>query len=254
LESLKTEAIVLRIVPWSETSLIVTLWTREYGKIGAVAKGARRPKSPFESGIDLLANSSVVFLSKSGDNLDLLTEAKLLRRFRSGQQNLLCLYAGFYVAEFLLRMTEENFAIAELFDYSKATLESLDNLTIPSEVVLRFELHALRLLGHSPCLETCAGCSQELSITSSLMILFSPEAGGVLCNECVRGQRGLLRVHKETIHHLSRLQALEFDDPSSLAIIPKPFRREVRLIINRFCSAIQQRAFDLHPFLEGLGR
>ena len=55
----KSEAIVLRVVPWSETSMVVTLFTRDFGKLSAIARGARRLKSPFESALDLLAKSQV---------------------------------------------------------------------------------------------------------------------------------------------------------------------------------------------------
>ena len=79
----KSLAIVLRVVDFGETSAIVTLFTEELGKIGALAKGARRPKGPFESALDLLAVCRIVFLHKSSDALDLLTEAKLERRFRA---------------------------------------------------------------------------------------------------------------------------------------------------------------------------
>ena len=75
----KATAIVIRTIEFSETSLVVTLFTREFGKIGALAKGARRLKSPFEAALDLLALCRVVFLHKSSEALDLLTEAKLLR-------------------------------------------------------------------------------------------------------------------------------------------------------------------------------
>jgi DNA repair protein RecO (recombination protein O) len=78
---------------------VVTLWTEGFGKISAIAKGARRLKSPFESALDLLSRSSVVFLTKTGDTLDLLTEAKLQRRFRSAQRGLLPLYCGFHAVE-----------------------------------------------------------------------------------------------------------------------------------------------------------
>ena len=78
----KATALVLRVVEWSETSSIVTLLTREFGKVRGLAKGARRPKGPFESALDLLSSCQVVFLRKSSDALDLLTEAKLQRRFR----------------------------------------------------------------------------------------------------------------------------------------------------------------------------
>ena len=84
----KATAIVLRTVEFSETSLVVTLFTREFGKLGALAKGARRLKNPFESALDLLALCRIVFLHKSSDALDLVTEAKLLRRFRPAGREL----------------------------------------------------------------------------------------------------------------------------------------------------------------------
>ena len=63
----KVQAIVIRVVEFSETSCVVTLFTREFGKISGLAKGARRPKSPFESALDLLAVCRIVFLHKSSD-------------------------------------------------------------------------------------------------------------------------------------------------------------------------------------------
>src|SRR5215510_10870293 len=88
MSSEKATAIVLRVVEFSETSSVVTLFTREFGKIHALAKGARRPKGPFESALDLLGLCHVVFLRKSSGALDLLTEAKLQRRFRPPERDL----------------------------------------------------------------------------------------------------------------------------------------------------------------------
>ncbi len=81
----KTLALVLRAVEFSETSSVVTLFTRDFGKIRGLAKGARRPKGPFESALDLLSLCRLVFLRKSSEALDLLTEAKLERRFSAGE-------------------------------------------------------------------------------------------------------------------------------------------------------------------------
>ena len=72
----KTTAIVLRTVEFSETSLIVTLLTRDFGLVSALAKGARRPKGPFEGALDLLAVCRVVLIRKNTDALDLLTESQ----------------------------------------------------------------------------------------------------------------------------------------------------------------------------------
>ena len=95
---------------------MVTLFTREFGKIRALAKGARRPKGPFESALDLLGLCRIVFLRKSSDALDLLTEAKLERRFRPPGGNLSNLYAAYYVAELLNELTDDYDPHPELFD------------------------------------------------------------------------------------------------------------------------------------------
>ena len=93
------DALVLRTVDFSETSRIVTLYTRQFGKIEALAKGGRRLKSSFESSLDILAQNSVTFIQKRGDVLDLLTESKLIRRFRVHHANLAGTIGGCYVAE-----------------------------------------------------------------------------------------------------------------------------------------------------------
>ena len=77
----KAQALVLRTTDWSETSRIATLWTREFGKVRALAKGGRRLKSNFENALDLLTLCSIVFLRKSSGGLELLTEAQVLERF-----------------------------------------------------------------------------------------------------------------------------------------------------------------------------
>ena len=106
----------MRLVDFSETSSVVTLFTREFGKVQALAKGGRRPKGPFESALDLLALCRIVFLRKSSDALDLLTEAKLERRFRPPAGSLPALYAGYYMAELLGKLTDNYDPHPELFD------------------------------------------------------------------------------------------------------------------------------------------
>ena len=77
----KALALVVRGTDWSETSRITTLFTREFGKVRALAKGGRRLKSAFENALDLLTHCSIVFLRKSSGSLDLLTEARVVQRF-----------------------------------------------------------------------------------------------------------------------------------------------------------------------------
>lgn len=201
----KTQAIVLRVVDFSETSCIVTLFTRDFGKIGALAKGARRPKSPFESALDVLAVCRIVFLHKSSDSLDLLTEAKLERRFRAAQKNLAGLYAGYYVAELLRELTDTGDPHPELYAAADTTLQQIDRDGPVGALVLRFELNALRVLGHLPALGACAACGRGVEATRNGRVPFGIRAGGVLCPLCRPGQRHVISVTRGALEALRQL-------------------------------------------------
>jgi len=249
----KSEAIVLRVVPWSETSMVVTLFTRDFGRVSAIARGARRLRSPFESSLDLLAKSQIVFIQKSNDSLDLLTESKLIRRFRSGQIALLPLYCGYYVAELLLGLTQDNQSARELYDVSDRTLVDLDAGQSEAEVVLRFEMQVLKLLGHLPTFRLCASCGNPVqSDGKGPGALLGIVAGGILCGDCVPGQQSVIRIRNPTLEILMAYACQEWS--SNPMPIHAEHRGEVRFVMERFVSNLADRRLRLTDFLEDLKR
>src|SRR5262245_5308590 len=146
----KTDALVIRQTDFSETSKVVTFFTREFGKISAIAKGARRLKGPFEAAIDLLSVCRIVFIRKSSGGLDILTEAQLASRFRPAERDLLCLYGGYYVAELLCDLTEDYDPHPILFDEAVKTLQLLAEGLQAERGIIRFELIVLREIGQLP--------------------------------------------------------------------------------------------------------
>src|SRR5580692_1604735 len=111
----KALALVVRGTDWSETSRIATLFTREFGKVRALAKGGRRLKSNFDVAFDLLNVCQVVLIRKSSEGLDLLTEARMEERFPILRENLAALYAGYYFAELLADGCQDYDSHPELF-------------------------------------------------------------------------------------------------------------------------------------------
>jgi DNA repair protein RecO (recombination protein O) len=234
---------VIRVVDFSESSCVVTLFTREFGKITAVAKGARRPKGPFESAIDLLALVRVVFLRKAADVLDLLTEAKLERRFRAATHSLAHLYAGYYVAELLNDLTDEDDPHADLFEDAERTLQALDARAPVATTILRFEIAALLRLGHRPALDTCVTCGED--VTSLPRVPFGLVAGGVLCPRCRPGQRTVISLSAAARNALRQ----EFAElPSTTEIDPK-LRGELRGLLNQYLSHLIGHRPKMHAFL-----
>jgi DNA repair protein RecO (recombination protein O) len=242
----KTQAIVLRVVDFSETSCIVTLFTEHFGKIGALAKGARRPKSPFDSALDLLALCRIVFIDKSGDVLDLLTEARLERRFRSASRDLSRLYAGYYVAELLLELTELGDPHPELYQRADDTLLALDRAGPVAETVLQFEVATLRLLGHWPALDACVLCGTPASAGQD-RVLFGQLAGGLLCPRCRQGQRQVVSVSREGHETLRQLAGA--DSGECVGQIEPRVRGELRGLLNHYVANLLGHPPRLQAYL-----
>src|SRR5262249_13702411 len=147
-----------------------------------LAKGGRRLKSNFESSLDLLTVCCIVLLRKSSGSLDLLTEARVVQRFPRLRADLQALYAGYYVAELLGELTEENDPHPLLFEETVETLGALGNPGVETGMRLaRWELGLLRELGYSPALDQCGVCAAPVT---GEPVAFSPAAGGVLCPAC----------------------------------------------------------------------
>lgn len=243
----KSLAIVLRTIDFSETSVVVTLFTEGFGKISALAKGARRPKGPFESALDLLSVIRIVFLHKSSDALDLLTEAKLERRFRAGSRDLARLYAGYYVAELLTELTDQGDPHPELFQAARRTLAELDGEASVAATILRFELTALRLLGHLPSLEDCVGCG--VAVKSAGRVAFGQMAGGVLCPDCRAGHRQVVSVSAAALEAMRRTTEATEDEWNDLELEPN-IRGELRGVLNNYVAHLLGHRPRMHDYLK----
>jgi DNA repair protein RecO (recombination protein O) len=246
MSSEKASALVLRVTDFSETSLVVSLFTREFGKIGALAKGARRLKNPFESALDVLTLCRIVFLHKSSEALDLVTEAKLVRRFRPAKGNLAGLYAGYYVAELLGDMTDDNDPHPELFDLADETLAALAAGDVVHRRLARFELGALRFLGHSPALEQCAECGTAVELTGR--VAFGGIHGGVLCRECRQGKSQVVSVSAGVLRTMAQLADMETQTWRRMEINARMLG-ELRGVLNHYMSHLLGRKPRMYDYL-----
>jgi DNA repair protein RecO (recombination protein O) len=241
----KDRALVLRFIEFSESSAVVTLFTREFGKIHALAKGARRPKGPFESALDLLAECRIVFVRKSSGTLDLLTEAKLERRFRPPGRDLSSLYAGYYVAELLGELTDDYDPHPPLFDAAVDALASLAaGAGSVAAAVLRWELAALRVLGHLPSLDACVECGRPVAAAGR--VAFGMLAGGALCSNCRVGKRRVVSVSAPVMQTLIRFasESARASDP-----IDPGIGGELRAVMQQYLSHLVGHRLRMHPML-----
>ncbi len=241
-----SDAFAIRTVDFSESSLILTLFTREYGKIHAIAKGARRPKNPFESALDLLAQVNVMFIRKNGEVLDLLTEGKLLRRFRPDQTTIQGLNAGYYLAELIDLLTADADPMPELYDLAVQTLNGYQSGNDVPTLRTRFEWFFLEQIGHRLSLRNCVLCGDSVPLEGflqrSFAVPFLIEEGGVICPHCAKEPLSN-RPHFFPPDALLYLESLDRKEEISHGEpLRDPVRRAVRFLLDQTFLVLIGRA------------
>ena len=178
--SYSAQGLVIHRLNLGETDKICTLFTREFGKLSAVVKGARKAGSRLSGATELFTQSR--FLLASGKSLDIVTQCEIDAVYSDLRLDLERLARASYYCELLDRFTLERDAItsAELFDVTVDALKRLqaaatDDLDL---AVHAYELRLLDALGYAPVLDRCVRCDGPLY---GKLCGFSPILGGTLC-------------------------------------------------------------------------
>ena len=202
----RCDALTLRSSPLGESDLIVTVYSRERGKVRAVAKGARRSTSKLVGHLEPL---TLVRLSMSqGRDLDVVSQAQVLEAFPRLKANLDGIAKGVYVAELIDGFGPEASGNSPLFQLGVDVLGALAADPSQDMALRYFELHLLEVTGLLPELYRCVECRRELEPNAHR---FSPNLGGVLCAACnpvdahvrplsLRALKVLRMIHRSSIN------------------------------------------------------
>ncbi len=142
--------IILRTRPLTETSLIVHWLTPDWGRLATVAKGARRPKSPFAGKLDLFYTADFSFSRSRSSDLHNLREVKLLETHGAIREDILRLQQAGYAAAFLEQATETATPLPEIFELTRGFLKHLCGRAPQPQNIFALELKLLRELGLAP--------------------------------------------------------------------------------------------------------
>jgi DNA repair protein RecO (recombination protein O) len=149
-EYAKTTGIVLRHSPVTESSLIVTWLTRDFGKVRTIAKGARRTKSPFRGRVEPFHLDELVFLRSRRSDLHILHEVSILEPHRRLREDLKKLHTALYFCELADLATAPEHGEPRLFALLEAALAFLDANPPHPLLLCWFEINLLAALGFDP--------------------------------------------------------------------------------------------------------
>ena len=186
----RAEAIVIRSIDYSESSLVLSLFTREFGRVSALAKGAKRKSSKLTGHVDLFCHSEII-LSLSGrrERLNILTEADVVDEFTGVRKSLPRYCSACHAAELVQFMTAQDDPSPELFEQLLAFLRAIETGRDPALSLFLFEARLLVLSGFMPQLGACVVCGAAMKQKPAA---FSASIGGVVCAKCAPGQPFLI--------------------------------------------------------------
>jgi len=219
----KDLAICIRALDYSETSQILTLFTKENGKISAIAKGAKRPKSAFDGTIEVFSHGRIVFSDRNKERLATLTEFEQQPTITHLGDNLFALNCCLFGAETLNNLTNEYDPHPQLFDsflqFLQDAQEAISKPNILSLLIL-FQLALLKEVGLQPILNACVNCKNRFS-TNWAEVYFSSSANGLICRDCQISFPDKIRLNSAAANCLSELKLLADSDERTLKEIEK---------------------------------
>ncbi len=222
----KDLAICIRAVDYSETSQIVTFFTKETGKIAAIAKGSKRPKSAFDGPIEVFSHGRIVFSDSSREKLATLTEFESAYGgpgFTGLRNNLFVLNCCLFGAETLNGLTNEYDPHPQLFDSFLHFLQNAQGTKGKSDILsllILFQLALLREAGLQPIFNACANCKSDFSANWT-QSYFSSSANGLICRDCEGSFPDKIRLTKTAANCLNDLRLLAESEEQTLNEIEK---------------------------------
>jgi DNA repair protein RecO (recombination protein O) len=213
----KDLAICIRAVDYSETSQIITFFTRATGKISAIAKGSKRPKSAFEGPIEIFSHGKIVFSDSNKEKLATLTEFESADGgpgFVGLRKNLFALNCCLFAAELLNSLTDEYDPHPQLFDsflqflqYTNESQEAGNEHRNVMALLILFQLTLLKEVGLKPILNSCANCKNNFR-SDWPQSYFSSSANGLICRDCESSFPDKIRLTKNAAACLANLKQI----------------------------------------------
>ncbi|NLN07181.1 MAG: DNA repair protein RecO [Firmicutes bacterium] len=232
MKELRSHALVLRTMPLGEADKLVTMLTREAGKVKAVARGSRKTKSKFSALVEPLTLGS--YLLHAGKTFYTFIQGELLKAYTGLQYDLERFAYAQYFCEICDRCLPEGEPAEAVFHLLVTALETLESDPHPARVARCFELNLLEELGLKPALDACRICGNTTG-----PFRFDPLEGGLICADCPR-TTGSFPVNAASLAIMKRLLTYGFQKLNVCLLSPQSQSE-----IHRVCLGLLNHIFDV---------
>lgn len=240
----KCEGIIIRTTDYSETNKIVTIYTREWGKVGVMARGAKKPNSRLSSITQLFTHG--YFLIQKGNGLGSLQQGELITSMRSiGEDIFLTAYAS-YIVELTDKCTEDRKPNPFHFELLFQTLNYLNEGYDPDVLMHIYEMKMLNVLGLYPTLNQCSVCGSTDGLFS-----FSIREGGLICHRCLEKDPYHLKISQATVKLLRLFYFFDLSRLGNISVKPET-KAELKKVISTYYDEYSGLHLKTKKFLNSM--
>jgi len=240
----RVSAIVLKRRDMGEADRLLTVLTRDHGKLSLLAKGVRRAASRKAGHIEPFTH--VELLIARGQSLDLVTQAETIEAHRRLREDLWRNSWAYYVAELADAFTQDAEPNELIFDLVLETLDRLNEDRDPALIVRYYELHLLALAGFQPQLYRCVACGALIQPQANY---FTLERGGVLCPAHGVNQVDAVELDLPVLKVLRFLQSRGWEQVAQLQL-RDDMKKEVEMVLMRYIIYHLERQLRSTAFIE----
>lgn len=242
--SIRVSAVILRHNNYGEADRLLWLFTRERGKVRAIAKGVRKMRSRKAGHLEPFIHASLQLAL--GRDLWIVTQAETVEAFLPIRENLELTAYALYVLELLDRFTYEEGEYLALFQLLLDTLRRVQQKENVFLAVRYYELRILDLVGFRPQLFSCVGCGETIQAEDQY---FSAENGGVLCPKCGVNSPSSRRVSLDTLKYLRHLQRSTYKEARRAHLSPD-VKSEMENLLQYYLTYLLERGLNSPDFLK----
>lgn len=219
----KVEGVILRTQDYGETHKIVTLFTKEKGRITAIARGAKKPKSRMAAITQPFILGS--FLMQGGSGLGTLQQGEIILSNRKLREDIVKTAYASYIAELTNKLVDEKMADPFIYKQFTLSMQAIVEEKDPEIITMMYELKLYKKAGFAPILQHCALCGQTDDTYA-----FSVIEGGLLCHRCLRMDAQALIISSTIVKLFQMFSEIDIERIGNISVKPENKKRIQQLM------------------------
>jgi DNA repair protein RecO (recombination protein O) len=243
LRSFRANVIVLKHTDYGEADRMLTLYSRERGKVRALAKGVRKTRSRKAGHLEPFTRASLQLAT--GRNWYVVSQAEAQETYNKLRESLEAIGRASYVVELVDKFTYEEEQNEPLYRLLAQTLNRLNNDDPPEVVVRYYEIRLLDYLGFRPELGHCVVSSEQIQPEDQY---FSASLGGVVTPAHGRGLSGATPISMQALKYMRHFQRSSYQD-ALRAMIPPNIQSELEIVMQHYITYLLERGLNTPGFI-----